>query len=277
MNFKLYKNFGALNSGPVFAAIEQGLLSLGHKIVDQDEDISVIWSVLWHGRMASNKLIYESNKQHNKKTLIIEVGNFFRGKTWRLSMNHIDATGIYGFNKDLDRNRPAKLGLRLNDLNLKRRSEILLACQHEKSLQWQGLPSTSEWVNQMIADIRRYSDRKIYVRPHPRCPLRGNIIGGTLIAPRQIQGTYDDFDFDTNYHCVINHNSGPCIQAAIKGTPVICNRTSLAYPVSDLLENIDKINLGDRIEWLIKLSHTEWTVSELGTGQPLQRILNEIT
>jgi hypothetical protein len=73
MRFKLYREYGALNSPPVFDALEQGLKQLGHTIVHDNEDVSVIWSVLWAGRMRSNKTIYEQCRQSGKSVMIIEV------------------------------------------------------------------------------------------------------------------------------------------------------------------------------------------------------------
>ena len=87
-----------------------------------------------------------------------------------------------------------------------------------------------------------------------------------------LPNTYDSFDFDYNYHCVINYNSGPTVQAAINGVPVICDQSGLAYPVSDRLENIENIQLPNREEWFLKLCHTEWTVDEISQGIPLSRI-----
>lgn len=272
MNFKLYKNFGALNSVPVFAALEQGLRNSGHRIVNQDEDVSVIWSVLWHGRMAGNKKIFDENRIKNRKTLIVEVGNLFRGTTWRLSTSHINADGFYGNHQNLDPDRPYKLGINYKPPQHNRANKILIACQHDKSLQWDGMPSMSDWVNQTIKEIRKVSDRPIDVRPHPRSPLKGSINGAEIITPKLIQGTYDDFDINYNYHCVINHNSGPCVQAAINGVPIICHTSSLAYEVSDTMSNIEKISLPERTNWLIKLCHTEWTLQEIAEGLPIQRI-----
>lgn len=276
MKFKLNRNFGALNSKPVFDAVEKGLIRQGHDIVDKDQDIDVIWSVLWHGRMASNRQIFENNCAAKKRTLIIEVGNLFRNKTWRLSIDHIDNTGIYGNKKQLDLDRPKKLGLVLNQPRSSRGNKILITAQHSKSLQWQGMPSLANWINNQISQIRLYTDRPIVVRPHPRCGLDGPISGATIDYPKHIAGSYDDFDINYDYHCVINHNSGPTVQAALKGTPIICHSTSLAFPVSDKIQNVENIQLTDRNDWLIELSHTEWTVEEIELGIPINRILNEL-
>jgi len=88
--------------------------------------------------------------------------------------------------------------------------------------------------------------------------------------------TYDDFDIDYGYHCVINHNSGPAVQAAIQGTPVICDQSSLAFPVSMQLNQIETPYMPDRTQWFTELVHTEWTVSEIAQGIPFLRLNQEL-
>ena len=272
MRFRLYREHGALNSVPVFNAFEQGVLSLGHESVISREDVAVIWSVLWSGRMAANQRIYNSGKN----IIIIEVGNLFRGRTWRVSLGHINALGEFSNIENLDPTRPQKLGISLKPLNHDRRPEILIATQHRASEQWNGQPSMAQWVESTVAEIRKYSDRKIVVRPHPRSPISVNLPGVTVEQPKQISGSYDDFDIDYNYHCVINYNSGPAVQAAICGTPVICDSSSLAGILSEKMENIENPILPDRTDWFLKLCHTEWTVKEISDGLPLSRLIPKI-
>ena len=129
-----------------------------------------------------------------------------------------------------------------------------------------------KWIENKISEIRQYTDREIVVRPHPRSPVTFKVTNFKLEKPKHIAGSYDDFDIDYNYHCVINHNSGPAVQAAIAGVPIICDSSSLAYPVSGKIENIENISLPDREEWFLKLCHTEWTVDEIAKGIPLKRL-----
>lgn len=276
MKIRIYAEYGALNSKPVLEAVKTGLQRLGYTIVDKNEDVSVIWSVLWHGRMTANKDIYYTNKIQGKRTLIIEVGNLKRGILWRVSLDHINKQGFFGNTTEIDQSRPSRLGIHLLDLSLQRNRAILIASQHEKSLQWDGMPPMHVWINQTIAEIRKFSDRPIVVRPHPRSPLRGNVTGGQLLIPKKIHNTYDDFDIDYNYHCVINYNSGPAVQSAVAGVPIICHSSSLASDVSSKLENIENISLPDRNKWFVELAHTEWSVQELAEGTPFKRILSEI-
>jgi len=274
MKFKLWKEHGALNSPPVFAAVEQGLKNIGMAVVEDGQDIDVIWSVLWYGRMKPNKLVFERAKSQGRSVMIIEVGNLFRGSTWRLSLDHIHGLGKFGNDHMLDTDRPKKLGVVLKPINDKRKNRILIACQHEHSLQWQGQPSMAQWVSAMVSKARQYSDRLIDVRPHPRSPFHVNLPGTELIRPVKIPNSYDDFNMDYSYHCVINFNSGPAVRAAVEGTPIICDQTSLAHPVSDHWENLEDPTLPDREEWFLKLCHTEWTVPEIQSGLPFSRIFS---
>lgn len=277
MRFRLYREYGALNSVPIFDAFSQGVKNLGHEIVNTDEDVAVIWSVLWAGRMKENRRIYHHCRSLGKPIIIIEVGNLKRGQTWRISVNHINNLGIFGNDVDLDENRSQKLGVALQPLPEKRRGEILIACQHQESLQWEGMPFMKNWVENIIDKIKTQTNRRIIVRPHPRSPFpfqRPNII---LEKPEKIPNTYDDFNIFYQYHCVINHNSGPAVQAAIQGVPVLCDSSSLAAPLSISWENLENPIVPDREDWFLKLCHTEWTVEEIRQGIPLARLLPKIS
>ena len=276
MKFRLNRQHGALNSGPIFDAFEEGIKKLGHSVVATDPDIEVIWSVLWHGRMAGNKIIYDRAKKQNIPVMIIEVGNLLRGKSWRISLDHIHGLGKFGNDLDLNSLRPNFLGVRLEPFKENRRKEILIACQHQKSLQWEGQPPMTQWLDQKIRQIKRLTDRPIIVRPHPRSALQGVVAGAKVEIPKKLNNTYDDFDLLYNFHCIINHNSGVPVSAAIQGCPVITDTSSLAYPVSDVIENINTPSLKDREDWFLKLCHTEWTVDEIRQGIPVKRLHSEI-
>jgi hypothetical protein len=277
MKFKLYRTYGALNSPPIFDAFETGVKTLGHNVVDDQEDVAVIWSVLWNGRMMPNKAIYDKCIKQGKSIIIIEVGNLKRGTTWRICYQHINGLGSFGNTENLDATRPQKLGVRLDPPRIKRKETILIASQHSKSLQWEGQPSMEQWIRNTVGTIRQYSSRPIIVRPHPRSLIREKISGAIIEVPRKLENTYDDFDIDYNYHCVINHNSGPAVQAAINGVPVICDSSSLAFPVSEKWQNLENPQLPNRDEWFLQLCHTEWTVAEISQGIPLLRLQNLLT
>jgi hypothetical protein len=226
--------------------------------------------------MSANQAIYENCIRDNVPVVIIEVGNLKRNELWRICLNHINGNGVFGNTEQLDLNRPKKLGIELKPASLNRRGEILVATQHERSLQWSGMPTMRAWTENIIGEIKKHTSRRIVVRPHPRSPFPVKIPGVLLDPPRRVPNTYDDFNIFYNYHCVINYNSGPAVQAAIQGVPIICDVSSLAGELSEKLENIENPILPKRDDWFLRLCHTEWTVNEISQGIPLQRLLPKI-
>jgi hypothetical protein len=276
MKVKIYKEYGALNSSPVFAAVEQGFKKLGCDIVEENPDIEVIWSVLFQGRMLPNKQVYEQAKANNRPVMIVEVSNFQRGKLWRLSWDNVNGLGDFANKDDLDLDRPKKLGINLKPLVTDKRPEIIIIGQHQNSLQWTGKPKMVDWVKDTINEIKKYTDRQILVRPHPRHQFTLAYQRVIMQYPKAVSFTYDEFNFDPNYHCIVNFNSGPALRAAVAGVPVITDGSSLAYPVSDRMENIDNPQLLPRDQWFIEICHTEWTIPEIEQGIPQKRLLESL-
>ena len=273
MEFRLVREHGALNSPLVFDAFERGVRSLGYRISKDLSAVPVIWSVLWQGRMLPNKKIYDYCRKNNLPVIIIEVGNFKRGLTWRISINHVNAVGNFG-SGPVDKDRGKKLGVQIMPLRQHRNPKILIACQHRNSQQWEDVGMSLEsWVIDQITKIRKLTSREIVVRPHPRCPLRLDPKLAFIETPIKVPNTYDDFNIDYDYHCVINYNSGPGVMAAINGTPIICDKSGLAYPVSENYDNIENLCLPDREDWFIDLCHKEWTIDEIEKGVPLSRLI----
>jgi len=272
MEFHLYRQFGALNSLPIFDAFSRGVVNAGFKESTDTLSIPVIWSVLWSGRMLPNKKIYEDAVKKNIPIIIIEVGNLKRNITWRISVDNVNSLGHFGNDECIDPNRKNSFPP-LKDLQENRKKSILITTQRPESLQWKEMPNTVSWIESVIEKIRLFTDIPITVRPHPRSRLIFSFPGVFIETPKKIQSTYDDFDINFNYHCVINHNSGPTVQAAINGVPVICDRSGLAFPVSGRWEDLSNIELTDRMSWYDRLCHTEWTTEEITSGEPLMRLI----
>lgn len=278
--FSLWSKFGALNSKPVFDAFQIGANRLGYRCIHNSAsaDVHVIWSVLLRGRMQGNLEIWNRAKQQNKNIIVLEVGAFVRGHTWKMAVNGITSSACYG-SCDIDESRISKLNLSLKPWHHKHGS-ILIAGQHRNSMQWDTPMHMDMWLNNTIVEIRKYSNQSIIVRSHPRCPIdvkhlkhNKNI---TLQQPVKLKNTYDDYDFDlTNISTVINYSSNPGTLAAIAGVPIFVDKKSLAWPVSNTtFEHIEQPIQPDREEWLKKMSFTEWTIDEISTGYPLSRLIS---
>ena len=275
MKFSLWTAYGALNSKPVFDAFEHSLISNGHTVTrnDSNTDVNVIWSVLFNGRMAGNQTVWEQKKP----TIVLEVGGINRGTTWKVGLNGINRDAYFS-EQNNDRSRADHLGLVCKPW--RSNGDFILICgQHDKSLQWQGMPRMSNWFLETYDEIRKHTDRPILFRPHPRCRLEHIERGLKNVhrqEPKQIGGSYDDFDmgFD-NVHCTISYSSNPGIHSILNGVPAFVSTHSLAYPVGndiDFLHDIEKPMMPERQQWLNDYAHTEYTVEEISQGIPLKHL-----
>ena len=238
-----------------------------------DADAALIWSVLWNGRMSRNQTVWKHFRSQNKPVIVIEVGGLIRNQTWRLSINGINRSATFP-NAPIDSSRVEKLGLKLKPWH---DGDYILICgQHAKSEQWQGMPDMNEYYKQTVLDIKKYSDRPIVIRSHPR--YRENIFfkvddqffkdnGVIWNMPKHIHQTYDSFDLEpmlAHSHCVISHSSNSGLSGIIEGTPAIVNNNSLAFPVAtDQISSVNNLPTPDREQWLVELCHKEWFRDEL--------------
>lgn len=282
MRLSIFPQFGAQNSKPVFAAFEKGAKSSGFEVVNHDmtADGFVIWSVLWQGKMLQNKPIWEYARRNKKTLIVLEVGCLKRNETWKLGLNHINNLGIFGNNINLIPNRSKKLGITLKPWTMSG-DNILICGQHSMSEQWSNKDTPVNWLKHTIDSIKKHTTRQILFRPHPRDYLWAQHFSYRNVKvrlPCKVQGTYDDFDFDSdlnNAWAVVNPSSNTGILSVINGVPAYVENESLAVPVSNTdFSNIDNPVRPNRSEWLEKLCHTEWTIEEIEKGIPLNRIFS---
>ena len=260
-----------------------GAMANGHDVVwnDNVSDVDVIWSVLWNGRMGPNKNIWQRNVAQSKPTVVLEVGGIKRGTTWKVGLNGINRDAFFGDGGN-DSSRAERLGLRLKPWNNK--GEYILICgQHDKSLQWQGMPRMSTWVMDTIETIQLHSKRPIIFRPHPRCRLDAiehQYKNVRRQDPVQIAGTYDDFDMRfSNVWATISYSSNPGIHSIINGIPAFVSTHSLAYEAAndiDFLHDIENPIRPDRQQWLNDYAWTEFTLEEISTGLPIKRLTSKL-
>ena len=275
MKFSLWTDYGALNSKPVFDAFEHSLVSSGHSVThnDSNADVNVIWSVLFNGRMAGNQAVWKQKKP----TIVLEVGGINRGTTWKVGLNGINRDAYFG-EQDNDRSRADSLGLVCKPW--RSNGDFILICgQHDKSLQWQGMPRMSNWFLETYDEIRKHTERPILFRPHPRCRLEHIERGLKNVyrqQPTQILGTYDDYDmgFD-NVWATVSYSSNPGIHSVLAGVPAFVGTSSLAYDVAndiDFMHDIENPMMPERQQWLNDYAHTEYTIEEISQGIPIKRL-----
>jgi len=274
MRISVFDQWGALNSRSVWQAFRNGAARLGHTVIDHDmtADVAVIWSLVWAGRMRPNQEVWRAFRATNRPVIVLEVGTLRRGHTWKMGVNGLGSRAYWG--DGLDHQRPQQLGIDCRHWQTTGQDLVILM-QRGDSEQWAGQLPVQQWLDRTVRDLRRYSDRPIRIRRHPRQVVQVPA-GCTLDTPLRQPNTYDNFDLDrslVNAWAVINHNSGAGVSAALQGVPVFCDSSSLAAPVANLdWKQINGPTQPNRDLWLVELCHTEWTTDEIATGDPLKRL-----
>ena len=281
MKIALFPSHGSLNSKPVFGALIDHLKEKNENIIidqcDDSCDVAVIWSVLWRGRMEQNKKIWEFFRRQHKPVVVLEVGGIKRNVTWKMGINGINRDADFA-NQIYDDKRWPLFNITLKPW--KQTGNVIVICgQHDSSEQWVNNPRMSVWIEQQIDLIRKFSEKPILVRPHPRNQFNLNEKKFTNVKsklPGRDYSTYDDTDFKKvlkSTWAVVNHSSNPAMEAVFNGIPVFVSKSSLCYEVgNESLTAIRNPAMPARQNWTNKLAYTEWTIEEIRQGLPWVRI-----
>ena len=238
----------------------------------RDADAALIWSVLWYGKMAGNKRIWESYREQNKPVIVIEVGGLLRNRTWKLGINGINRDADFALEEYMPNDRAQKLGIVLQPW--KHEGEYVLICgQHGHSEQWRNMPDMDTYYRNTITEIRKHTDKPIVVRSHPR--FRENLHwtcnmnwykdhGVTWNIPKHVQQTYDSFDLEhmlKHTYFTVSHSSNAGLNSVIQGVPAVVSPSSLAWDVRTEIGSW--LSKPDRHNWINKLCYVEWFADEI--------------
>tara|TARA_B100002019_G_C21245231_1_gene587916 strand:- start:923 stop:1777 length:855 start_codon:yes stop_codon:yes gene_type:complete len=281
MRVSLFTNYGALNSPPIFDAFAEGC---DENIVwnDMDADVAVIWSILFAGRMAPNREVWDHYTKRNRPIIVIEVGALLRNETWRVGIGGINNGANFANKENLEEDRVEKFGIKLKPWK-EEGQFITIATQRPDSHQWSSMPTVETYVQNAVNNIRKHCDKDIVIRPHPRDRITDfekiskenkNVY---FDVPKSI-GESDKVNFSdilSRSYCVVNHSSNPALEATINGIHTFTGCQSFAYPMSiKHWGNLTNPPREDRELWLKQLTHIEWWPEEIAKGKPWNRLKN---
>jgi hypothetical protein len=281
MKISCFTNYGPLNSKPVFQAFLNSVKNVGDTVLENTDDgncdVAVIWSVLWQGKMAKYRNIWQTYRNKNKPVVVLEVGGIKRNETWKIGINGINREADFA-NQNVDGERWKKFNIELQPWK-QTGDKIIICGQHSNSHQWRNNPPMTTWFDQQITQIRKHTDKPIVIRPHPRNGVSLNAKkyqNVKIVTPQRDRRTYDDTDLAERLKsawAVVSHSSNPAMTAVFSGIPVYVSEASLSYDVGNMsYENINHPNMPDRKQWANKLAYTEWWPDEIAQGLPWARI-----
>jgi hypothetical protein len=156
-------------------------------------------------------------------------------------------------------------------------NHILICTQRNGGWSMKGL-SVSQWLENTVDQIKKYTDRTIIVRGHPGDKSAKSYLrtkpGRYFVSSNPT--ILDDFK---NAWATITYNSSPGVASSIEGIPAFITdpdpRISQAYDVGNYdLSKIESPELKDRRPWLEKLSMCHWNFAELESGAAWSHMRN---
>jgi hypothetical protein len=161
-------------------------------------------------------------------------------------------------------------------------NHILILCQRPKG--WNMLGNDQDlWLDKTIAKIRKFSQRPIVVRMHPRDGTRFKQIEkiqkryGNTIAISEKENIKDEL---INCWCAVGYNSTPNVVSAIEGVPVYLEdpkhswAADIAFTDLSLIESPPMI---DRTPWIKKIANIHWSNDEVVQGKLWRAIKTHIS
>ena len=169
--------------------------------------------------------------------------------------------------------------------------KILIMGQKEgdsslQNLYQQGYESFYDWVEEIIITIRKYSDREIVLRPHPRNLRRGHKLATRLskklnskiTVSENVQiynepgggrggdGLLNDLK---DAYCVVTYNSLSGVESVTEGIPTFAiENGSMVWPIANKdISKIENLNYDiDITQWCNDIAYTQWSKEECGQG-----------
>lgn len=261
----------------------------GSKHPDRVYDPNKIQRQAWLETM--NMFIVNYCNSINKKLIVLETGTLSRARTiydtnknfkslrpryYRMGLNH----WTYGhgtFCKGNDYNRLHNLVQPYSDMKEQVFNHTWKNNKDGYILILPGLendPTSSmpvdEFVNKAIVDIKKITNRKICIKPHPLSSIDFTKLGVELLDKQPIENIIKDV------YCGINDNSTSIFELITLGIPCITSNHSFGTPLQNTnisnIENLYYANKNEILEWYRMLSYTEFTLEEFASSKILDYI-----
>lgn len=156
---------------------------------------------------------------------------------------------------------------------------ILLALQSDKGWSFDKT-SVVGWALDTIKEIRKYSDRPIWIRQHPWAKTTEGekiqrVYPDVKVTETSRTGFLKDLE---NCHALVTYNSTAAVDSIVCGIPsFVTNDKCMAWDVANKdLSKIENPDLIDRMQWLYDLSYCQWTLEEYQSGEVWKRFKEQV-
>lgn len=274
----------------------QGVLAAGDISINVNDhawqltDVGVIQGWVHTGSKSGLHLqlrnqVVQSQLAANKHVVAVDSNLFLYANTLnpmhylRYSFNGVfPNTGIY-CDTIVDPTRWIKISKNLN-LTLKdyrTSGDHILLCLQRNGGWSMGNVEVQDWAIQTINTLRKVSNRKIIIRPHPgdkasKEYLNPNNPKCKIKFSKHVQLSTNQHLIDDLRNCwaAVNYNSSSVVGAAIEGIPIFVTDPAKSQCAEIANTDIAKLEtpiLHNRQQWVERLSMFHWNFDELKSGE----------
>jgi hypothetical protein len=241
-----------------FVAGSNGKIVTVEEALESDPNIPLCWAG------AHKETLYRHCLENNRKFYNLDTGYF--GNTKRKDIVRVSINNFQNCDPIKSRPNDRWTSLNIPTGSLSRGSSIVVVPPDPKKLKALGLGTVEEWVDAVLSDIKKYTDRPIRVRYRP--PSRRNRVGDDSFL------TYID-----NTWCVVGHSSNALVEAAMHDIPVIslghsATKSLYTTPLSDI-ELIKPVHQELKQDWLNHLAYSQFHKDELLSGKAWELLTSE--
>ena len=175
------------------------------------------------------------------------------------------------------------------DVPWKQDGEYILLCMQKVGDASLRDADVFEWTENTVNDIRKHTDRKIIIRPHPlyrksslHNTLKEKVLNESNTHWQETDLLKDGFvsiqEQLQKAWCTVTYTSGSGIDAVINGIPnIACDTGSMVYDVSskDIAE-VENPYRGEKKEWTNRIAHCQWSIDEFESGECWKHVSKSI-
>lgn len=239
----------------------------------------------WH--QTRNSIAEKSNCFVVVETpLLNRIVDFQRNQYFRIGINgFLNNSGNFA-NENSDDVRLKEMNIEWNGWNLDPDGNIILFLQLPGDASLRSVDIYS-WAEYTIKELRKHTNRPIKVRTHPLHKPKDSDVFYRFTT--ELLTCYEDIsisygnqtklekDLECAY-CSITYSSGTAIDSILDGVPVLTTDPgNFAWDVSShYINEIECLKLADQstiVDWLQKLSYSQWSIEEMESGRAWQHLL----
>ena len=195
----------------------------------------------------------------------IDTGYFGNGRSKSKGWHRITKNNLQNLDPVWDRpdDRLRKIGY--NYVPFKPGKKILICPPSDKVMKLWNQPEPEVWVENVVKELKKYTDRPIEIRLKPNRTDR--------ISTNTIEEALAD-----DVHCLVTYNSIAATEALMNGKPAIALGPNAASALcNNKLDQIENLNYPDKdkmYQYMCHLSYCQFNKKEMMTGHAW-RIVNE--